>query len=332
MRRIISAVLFGLMAFAITVSPSFANTISANSDSPYDLINSKGQIIKYSDLQNQVQSYNVSESRGKVGSGIVLPEREIPKDPNKPTINFGTGQIIDEDKDSNSFSPFAVIGTDQRTKVTDTTKTPHKQIAYVELEYDNFYAACTGTLIGKDLVLTNAHCVHDLDTGESAVGGVVIPALKDNHYSYGAYFIQDYYHPVGYSNSGDSQYDFAILKLEKYGSYDAGDIVGYLPYKQVTNLSGTTIKIYGYPADLIEETGLYNQWGMSGTVSQESTNLAYYTIDTFNGQSGSAMLNTSNQVVGVHNASYRLQNGNVINGGPKMTKPMVDFITWASLQ
>lgn len=72
--------------------------------------------------------------------------------------------------------------------------------------------------------------------------------------------------------------------------------------------------------------------GMSGTVSEESTSIAYYSLDTAGGQSGSAILNSSNQVIGVHNAGYRRTDGTQINGGPKMTKPMVDFITFASLQ
>lgn len=66
---------------------------------------------------------------------------------------------------------------------------------------------------------------------------------------------------------------------------------------------------------------------MAGKVASESKNVAYYTIDTYNGQSGSALFNTSGQIIGVHNAWY----GDV-NGGPKMTKPFRDFIAFAHTQ
>lgn len=62
---------------------------------------------------------------------------------------------------------------------------------------------------------------------------------------------------------------------------------------------------------------------------QENSFLAFYEIDTYGGQSGSAMLNSSNQIIGVHNGGYDLNSNNVMdaNGGPKMTKPMYDFVT-----
>lgn len=60
-----------------------------------------------------------------------------------------------------------------------------------------------------------------------------------------------------------------------------------------------------------------NQYGMRGNVTDEDSQIVYYTIDTAAGQSRSAMLNTNNQVIGVHSSGYSDRNGNpLFNEGP----------------
>ncbi|PEJ91097.1 hypothetical protein CON73_15790 [Bacillus toyonensis] len=74
-----------------------------------------------------------------------------------------------------------------------------------------------------------------------------------------------------------------------------------------------------YPGDKAQSTGAVSQWGASGSILQENSSLAFYEIDTYGGQSGSAMLKSLNQIIDVHNGGYDLSGNSVIdsNGGPK---------------
>lgn len=330
--------LIGLMFLAPNAYASEnESTITSMSENPYDLVNSKGEIIKYSEVQELIKEKGPAKlnPKGSPGSGAVLSEVAIPNFSNKPFKEMGTGAILDENKLSiktnNLVNPFAIFGADGRSLVKDTSKDPYKKITYLQIEFPTAIGICTGTVIGKDMVLTNAHCVRDILDDEHAIDAVALPALKDNHYSYGAYWLEDYFYPVGYDNSGGSaQYDFAVLKFHRAGDKVIGDAVGYLPIKQVNSVKGNTIKVYGYPGDKAAETGVYNQWGMSGSVTEDDTYYIKYMLDTNQGQSGSAILNSSNEIIGVHSGAFldRVTREPVINGGPKMGKPMVDFITW----
>ncbi|MGD6847970.1 serine protease [Rossellomorea aquimaris] len=296
-----------------------------NGSHPYDMVNSKGEVIKYEDYMKELDTSSLKKDENYNGSGKILPERKLPNykkyKPYKslsPSVPSGAIQ--------KSITPYVVIGEDGRRVVDDTSVSPFKQISYIELEWADSWGWCTGTLIGKDTVLTNGHCVVDPDTQQGITGAYVIPGLNNSHYSYGAYQVVDYFVPSQWINTGDSSQDFAVLKLAPYIGENAGDVAGYRPIRQVTNIANQTVKVYGYPSDRINDAGTYSQWGMSGTVGREDTSLAFYQLDTFNGQSGSAMLNSSNEIVGVHRGGYTFSDGQSFNGGPKMIKPVYDFI------
>ncbi|MED4988000.1 MULTISPECIES: trypsin-like serine peptidase [Parageobacillus] len=323
MKNFFASILFLLCLLLIPLT-SFANEIEDYH--PYDMVNSKGEVIKYADY---IKKLNTSSTREKKenynGTGEILPMRQLPDykkyKPYKSLNPSTTSEAIEK-----LIFPYVVIGDDGRRVVEDTSASPFKQISYIELEWDNFWGWCTGTLIGKDTVLTNAHCVIDPYTKQGIRSAYVIPGLNNNHYSYGAYEVVDYFVTSHWINTGDSSQDFAVLKLAPYLGKNAGDVAGYLPIRQVTNIVNQTIKIYGYPADKINATGTFSQWGMSGSVEREDTNLAFYKLDTYNGQSGAAMLNSSNEIVGVHRGGYVFSDGQTFNGGPKMIKPVYDFI------
>ncbi|PLR86469.1 hypothetical protein [Bacillus sp. V33-4] len=79
-----------------------------------------------------------------------MPERNLKKDPNKPTIDLGTGKVInDQITTPGTISTQEVLGTDGRQKVDDTSVTPHRQISHIELEYADVYASCSGTVISR---------------------------------------------------------------------------------------------------------------------------------------------------------------------------------------
>ncbi|QHA38751.1 trypsin-like serine protease (plasmid) [Rossellomorea marisflavi] len=309
----------GLILMPVT---SLANDKESKNVHPNDMVNSKGEVIKYEDYKKYLENSSTLEQNTSFnGSGKVLPERDLPdfkKDkPYKSVSPFNFEK---------SYAPNVVIGQDGRKVVTDTSVNPYRQITYIELDWGDSWGWCSGTLIGKDTVLTNGHCVVDPSKQKGITSGYVIPGLNENHYSYGAYQVVDYFVPSHWINNGSSTHDYAVLKLAPYMGQNAGDVAGYRPIKQVNNVVNQSIKLYGYPQDRIDSTGRVSQWGMSGSIGREDTALAFYQIDTYRGQSGSALLNSSNEIIGVHRGSYGFSDGKTYNGGPKMTKPVYDFI------
>ncbi|MBU5467212.1 hypothetical protein KQI49_10305 [Virgibacillus sp. MSJ-26] len=49
-------------------------------------------------------------------------------------------------------------------------------------------------------------------------------------------------------------------------------------------------------------------------------------MDTNKGQSGSAVLNNSNEIVALHSSGFMFDDHSLANGGPKMTSSVVKFI------
>ncbi|MGI8384198.1 trypsin-like serine peptidase [Robertmurraya sp. P23] len=319
----VSLVIFGFLLIPLT---AFANEDGNNKNDfhPYDMVNSKGEVINYEDYVQEIDDTLTSMNDASyTGTGEILPERKLPNYKKKKQYKSldPSGDAIQK-----LITPYVVIGADNRTVVQDTSVSPFKQISYIEIEWANSWGWCTGTLIGQDTVLTNGHCVVNPYTQQGIRGAYVIPGLNNNHYSYGAYQVVDYFVPSGWINTGDTAQDFAVLKLAPYLGKNAGEVAGYRPVRQVSNILNQNIRVYGYPGDIIERTGVYSQWGMSGTIGREDNSLAFYQLDTFNGQSGSAILNGSNEIIGVHRGGYTFMDGQTFNGGPKMIKPVYDFI------
>lgn len=76
----------------------------------------------------------------------------------------------------------SIVGKDNRRAVQDTRVEPYKTVVRLFVQYTegDEHAACSGTLIGPDAVLTAAHCVYD--SSRSTKGYVysvtVVPALQ----------------------------------------------------------------------------------------------------------------------------------------------------------
>ncbi|MED1269805.1 trypsin-like serine protease [Bacillus mycoides] len=298
------------------------DTEEVKESSPYDMIMSNGDVVKKSIYTNSVtkEEYDsaIFENKGN-GKGIFM----------KGTLDLQTIDNFGFLKSKDTPNE-VIFGNDNRYIVQNTSEFPYRTISYLRLTDARGSFSCTGTVIGENTVLTNAHCLYDRKTKNYLKSGYVIPGIKDSHYNYGTYSIVDYWLPAGYVNNASdyTQYDFAVVKVATSGGSRIGDAVGYPGIQQVTNLNGTFIKLFGYPSDKITSTGVISQWGHTGYVKADSPNLAFYEIDTYPGQSGSAMLNSLNYVVGVHNGSYDLNENDVVdsNGGVKMTKPVFQFV------
>jgi protease YdgD len=169
-----------------------------------------------------------------------------PKDRTKSQKPYGDGERV-------------VIGTDDRIPVL-TRAFPWSAIGRIEISTLNEGYACTGTLIGLDIVLTNAHCLMDEQTkrpiiprnptpnnsaqiqfSPGMIRGVSLNTAKVIDYRYGT--------TDPNSHPGD---DWAILKLDK----PLGALYGYLGWRNLNFANPKVLKatrdrltLVGYAGD-----------------------------------------------------------------------------------
>ncbi|MCD7711434.1 MAG: trypsin-like serine protease, partial [Firmicutes bacterium] len=220
------------------------------------------------------------------------------------------------------ISTNGVIGSDGRSKVSDTEVEPYSAICYVESTWSDGSVSCgTAFIIYSDVALTAAHMVYDADLGEWAEEVKLWPG-KDGYgfwnNPYGTTTASNMVVSKSWTSSEADDYDWAILDLED----SIGDETGWFGISTSVS-SGTSVTISGYPYDY-----RYYQYKMSGTLSSVETRKLYYSIDTSEGQSGSPIYRATTSgytAYGIH-TTVELENGEVVeNSGARITSQLYEY-------
>lgn len=165
-----------------------------------------------------------------------------------------------------------VIGVDNRIQVNPTTTYPYRAVVHIS----SSIGGCTGWLIGPRTVATAGHCV--FNNGAWATNVVVTPGRNGLVKPYGSSQAHRLFSVAGWVNSGNGNYDYGAIQLKK----PLGDTVGWFGFRWTSaSLQDTWARISGYPGDKPFGT----QWRHQGYVNNGTYRL-FYSIDTFNGQSG----------------------------------------------
>jgi glutamyl endopeptidase len=118
--------------------------------------------------------------------------------------------------------------------------------------------------------------------------------------------------------SEDSNYDWGMIRF----STNVGTTTGYFG-ALTTNSSqtGTQVTLRGYPGD----KSLGQLWTMSGAIvgNNFSSSKLNYQMDTYGGQSGSPVYNSSFQAVAIHTNSTSF----LYNQGERIDRSLFDIIT-----
>jgi glutamyl endopeptidase len=218
--------------------------------------------------------------------------------------------------------PNSVIGTDNRSKITNTTAYPWRTVTKLFITFPNTTGGCTGTLIAAKYVLTAGHCVYNKAYGGWAKQIEVVPGLNGTYKPYGSAYAARYRSYTAWTSSEDSNYDFAIITLDR----PIGNSTGWLGYATYSSVNGVTSNIAGYPGDKDNGLGLYYHYG---AISSSTAYRLFYQIDTYGGQSGSGIYYKDGQdnryVFGVHTTGVTSSSPNH-NSGTRIDSTKYDYI------
>ena len=196
--------------------------------------------------------------------------------------------------------PEGIIDTDNQFLVQNTTLDPYRKIVRLESFFESGPLYGTGVLVGPDLVLTAAHNVYNVESGQWTLDLRITPAQNGVTEPYGIYqgsrvfILKNYQTEV--TGANDS-YDMAVIKLTE----PVNSQIGYLSLSTDITL-GSRVQVAGYPVS--SDWKISFMYAMWGEVSKIDGNLIHYQIDTESGQSGSPVLNEKNEIVAIHTLGF----------------------------
>ncbi|AKS66063.1 trypsin-like serine protease [Staphylococcus schleiferi subsp. coagulans] len=187
---------------------------------------------------------------------------------------------------------YDVIDNDTRVRVENTTARPYQAITYLVAQWDKTSAACTGTIIAPNKILTAAHCVYSPNNGGFVKKKSITPALNINYKPYGEFVSTHVRVPQQYIEKQKREYDIAILDVQPSRGASIGKVVKPLELENANDFTGKNFEVVGYPSDKFHVFQAPTMWTDSGVVDKQEGNMAYYTTDASGGQSGAPLFDS----------------------------------------
>jgi protease YdgD len=214
----------------------------------------------------------------------------------KPFIPKALGRSVKPDEGDSRGIP---TGIDSRVPML-SQKYPWSAIGRVQgTTSDAQSYHCTGTLISEDLVLTNAHCVIDPETGKMSTKIQFMPNAIDGKYQDVAEVEKVIYGTDFKESSNISPKDWAILKINQ----PLGRNYGYLGVKSIPTSTlinnPKSLFFVGYSGDFPTEKyqksftagkGWTASYENGCSVTQEDEGFLLHDCATAGGSSGGALI------------------------------------------
>ncbi|WP_281191080.1 trypsin-like serine peptidase [Staphylococcus schleiferi] len=224
------------------------------------------------------------------------------------------------------FTNYNVIDKDTRVRVENTTVKPYQAITFLTMAWDNDGAACTGSVIGPNKVLTAAHCVYDPKKGGLAKSTTLEPGLNAKYQPYSKFISTHVRVPQQYIEKQQSDYDIAIIDVQPSAGASIGKFVKPFELETANDFTGKDFEVAGYPSDKFKVFPGPTMWKDIGVVDRQEGNKAYYTADASHGQSGAPLFDkTTHKLFGVH-TSYVKGKNTESNRGTTLTDEIYNWV------
>jgi V8-like Glu-specific endopeptidase len=228
-----------------------------------------------------------------------------------------------------------IVGKDDRVTPSYTwmTRPGQQRAAFGQLEIlrqNGKYGFCSFTIVGRNIGLTNTHCVLD-QQGRPATQIKAYAARHGNHPGtktprYKAVTnVTEYVSGLGKypSTPTDFASDWALIRFRD----PIGDITGWLdlvpPGQSDKTLNGKTTNYIGYPGDW--PAGTPAQHSGAQFLNMQPSGLILHNADTMPGASGSGLYrlvtDANLQIQAIHNSGdWRTTDGQTVNGAVSAEK------------
>lgn len=181
-----------------------------------------------------------------------------------------------------------VIGADDRIRVDDTDKYPWRMIACLELwpkpPIPGPYIG-TGWFVGPKTLITAGHCVYDPASFGGWIEQIrVIPGRRGAAEPFTSVRTSKVSAIKEWVEQGKPEFDIACVHIDK----DLGSQVGWFEVASLSDddLKTRMVNISGYPVD--RDQGNFQYFHANRVLGVDPRRI-YYDVDTYGGQSGSAV-------------------------------------------
>lgn len=196
-----------------------------------------------------------------------------------------------------------VHGPDNRIRITNTSVYPWRVHASLQITAaDGSQWIGTGWFIGPHTLITAGHVVYIKNSGVPGRDGWVrsidvMPGRNVSTLPYGKVTSKNFRSVTGWTNSGDENFDYGAIIIPT----QLGNTTGWFGFGVYSDadLKASVGNISGYPGDKPAGT----QWYDAHAIANVNARKVYYDIDTFGGQSGSAVyriINGQRYAIAIH--------------------------------
>lgn len=220
-----------------------------------------------------------------------------------------------------------VHGPDNRIQITNTAIYPwrvHASLLITAADGSRWIG--TGWFIGPHTLMTAGHVVYIKNSGVPGRDGWVrsidvMPGRNVGQLPYGTVRSSNFRSVTGWTNSGDQNFDYGAIIIPT----NLGNTTGWFGFGVYSDadLLASTGNISGYPGDKPGGT----QWYDARRIAAVNTRKVYYDIDTFGGQSGSAVY----RIIGGNRFGIAIHayGGATTNSGTRIVRPVFDnMVAW----
>jgi len=217
-----------------------------------------------------------------------------------------------------------VHGKDDRIQINNTAVYPWRVHASLLITArDNSQWIGTGWFIGPHTLMTAGHVVCIKNSGVPGRDGWVkfidvMPGRNGTSLPYGKVRSSNFRSVLGWTNDGNQNFDYGAIIIPT----NLGNTTGWFGFGVYTDAQLLNC-VAGYPGDKPSGT----LWYDAHRIASVSSRKVYYDIDTFGGQSGSAVYRIING--GRYGIAIHCYGGTTTNSGTRIVQPVYNnMVTW----